>query len=173
MSLIDALGYEVRPQAGLRRRFSEVATNETMSAIIARTAMPVDRVMLRATAGRATATSLMAGFPVLWVTTAGAKSGRPREVPLLGIPTPSRNLALFGTNFGGERTPGWVHNLLARPRANAQWRGNRADVIAAPLDPRAQDPIWETAIAAYPNYAKYRAKASHRAIHVFELELRR
>ncbi len=170
MSLIDALGYEVRPQAGWRRRFSEVATNDVLSAFIAKTAMPLDRVMLRATQGRSTATSLMAGFPVLWVTTTGARSRQPREVPLLGIPTPSRNLALLGTNFGGERSPGWVHNLLAHPEALVGWRGNQAEVTAMQLGPAQQEPIWETAIAAYPTYANYRKRAAHRTIRVFELE---
>lgn len=169
MSLIDSLGYDVRPQTGLRRRFSEVASNEVMSALIARTAMPLDRAMRRATQGRSTATALMAGFPVLWVTTTGAKSRMPREVPLLGIPTPARNLALLGTSFGSERTPGWVHNLLAHPKAVAEWRDNRADVTAVPLEPEQQEPIWKTAIAVYPNYADYREKAAHRAIRVFEL----
>lgn len=169
MSLMDMLGYTVVPQSGLRRRFSEVATNETMSALIARSAMPLDRLMLRVTAGRATATSFMTGFPVLWVTTTGARSGRPREVPLLGIPTPTRNLALLGTNFGGADTPGWVHNLLADPEAVVAWRDNRAEVTAARLDPAQEEPVWEAAIAAYPNYANYRQRAAHRNIHAFEL----
>ena len=81
----------------------------------------------------------------------------------------ARNLALLGTNFGGERTPGWVHNLLANPDAVAAWRDNRADVTAVELEPEQQEPIWETAIAAYPNYADYRQKAAHRTIRVFEL----
>ena len=169
MSLIDALGYEVKPQAGLRRRFAEVATNQAMSVLIAKMAMPMDRVVLRATAGRSTATAIMAGFPVLWLTTTGAKSGQRREVPLLGIPTPSRDLAVLGTNFGGERTPGWVHNLFARPEVVAEWRGRREAVTAVPLSPDAQEPIWQTAIAAYPNYRNYRTQAAHRTIHVFEL----
>ncbi len=169
MSLIHVLGYEVRPQSGVRRRFAEVATNEAMSSMIARTAMPLDRLVLKATGGRATATSIMAGFPVLWLTTTGAKSRQPREVPLLGIPTPSHELAVFGTNFGRARTPGWVHNLLAHPEVVAKWRTNSALVTAVPLPPDAQEPIWQTAIAAYPNYANYRTKAAHRTVHVFEL----
>lgn len=169
MSLIDALGYEVRPQTGLRRRFSEVATNGTMSALIAKVAMPLDRATLPVTGGRTTATAVMAGFPVLWVTTTGAKSLEPRKVPLLGIPTPTRNLALLGTNFGGDRTPGWVHNLLAHSEATVEWRDSRAEVTAVQLAPEQQEPIWETAIAAYPNYANYRKKAEHRTIRVFEL----
>jgi deazaflavin-dependent oxidoreductase (nitroreductase family) len=173
MSLMDALGYEVRPQDGLRRRFSELATNETMSALIAKTAMPLDRAVLRTTSGRWTATALMAGFPVLWLATTGAKSKQTRQVPLLGIPTPSRNLAVLGTNFGGERTPGWVRNLVAHPEAVAEWRDNTAAVTAVQLELAQQEPIWETAIAAYPNYANYRVKAHHRPIRVFELVERR
>ena len=169
MSLIDALGYEVRPQAGLRRRFSELATNDVMSALIAKTAMPLDRLVLKGTAGRSTATAIMAGFPVLWLTTTGAKSKQPREVPLLGIPTPSRNLAVLGTNFGGDRSPAWVHNLIAHPEVVAEWRGNEAGVTAVQLPSEDQEPIWRTAIAAYPNYASYRRKAAHRTICVFEL----
>lgn len=170
MSLIDALGYEVRPQTGLRRRFVEVAANETVSALIAEVAMPLDRATLRATGGRSTAGSFLSGLPGLWLTTTGAKSGRPHKVPLLGIPTPATNLALIGTNFGAERSPAWVHNLLARPQAIAEWQERRVDVIARQLDMAAQEPIWEAAIAAYPAYGNYRVRASHRTIHVFELE---
>ena len=52
MSLMDTLGYTITPQSGLRGRFADLATNETMNALIARTAMPLDRLMLRATGGR-------------------------------------------------------------------------------------------------------------------------
>jgi deazaflavin-dependent oxidoreductase (nitroreductase family) len=169
MSLMGALGYEVTPQSGLRRRFAEAATNETMSALIAKTAMPLDRLMLRGTAGRWTATSLVAGFPVLWLTTTGSRSRQPRVVPLLGIPTPSKNLAVLGTNFGRERTPAWVHNLVAHPEAVAEWRSNAAAVAAVQLEPHEQEPIWKTAIAAYPNYSNYRTSAAHRTVRVFEL----
>lgn len=169
MSLMNALGYEVKPQDGLRRRFAEVATTEVMSALIARATAPLDRVVLSTTGGRWTATAVVAGFPVLWLTTTGAKSGQPRQVPLLGIPTPSANLAVLGTNFGGERTPAWVYNLVAHPEAVAEWRSNAVPVTAVQLDLERQEPIWEKAIAAYPNYANYRAKADHRTIRVFEL----
>ncbi len=170
MSLIDVLGYEVRPQTGLRRRLSEVVATEPMSELVAKVAMPLDRMTLRATRGRATAASFLTGLPVLWVTTTGAKSGRPHEVPLLGIPTPGRKLALIGTSFGAERSPAWVHNLLAHPRAVIAWRSSRTEVEAVRVEPDRQEPIWEAAIAAYPAFGNYRERASHRTIHVFELE---
>ena len=169
MSLMSALGYEIRPQSGLRRRFVELAANETMSDLIAKSAMPLDRLVLRGTRGRVTATRLLTGFPVLWLTTTGARSRQPRDVPLLGIPTPAKNLAVLGTNFGGDRTPAWVHNLLADPRAVARWRDNAAHVAALQIEQDEQEPIWEAALAAYPNYANSRAGASHRTIRVFEL----
>lgn len=169
MSLMDALGCAVTPQPGLHGRFSQLAANESVSALIARVALPLDRTVQRATGGRQTATSLVSGFPLLWVTATGVKSLQPRTVPLLGIPTPSRNLALIGTNFGRERTPGWVHNLLAHPEATAEWRDNRADVMAVQLQAKEQEPIWEAAIAAFPAYANYRRWAAHRTIQVFEL----
>ena len=137
--------------------------------VIAKSATPLDRLLLRTTSGRWTATALIAGFPVLWLTTIGAKSKQPRQVPLLGIPTPSRNLAVLGTNFGGERTPAWVHNLVSHPEAIAEWRDFAAPVTAVQLEPEQQAPIWDTAIAAYPNYANYRANAEHRTVRVFEL----
>ncbi len=167
---MDALGYEVRPQSGLRRRFVEAATNETLNAVVATVAMPLDRFVYRGTGGRWSATAILAGFPLLWLTTTGAKSRQPREVPLLGIPTPSRNLAVIGTDFGRERTPGWVHNLLAHPEVIAKWRHSTANVTAIRLEPEAQEPVWEEAIAAYPNYGIYRDKVAHRSIHVFELD---
>ena len=169
MPLMTALGYEIEPPTGLRRRFVEFASNEVVSAFFAKNALPIDKLVLRATSGRSSATALLAGFPVLWLTTTGAKSKQPRQVPLLGIPTPSRNLAVLGTNFGGERTPGWVHNLVVHPDAVAQWRDNTAQVTAVQLEPEQQEPIWETAVTAYPGYARYRERANHRAIRVFEL----
>ena len=173
MSLIERLGYEVRPQSGLRRRFVEAAAHEPLRTIIARSTTPLDRAALRVSSGRWTATSIMTGFPVLWVSTLGARSRQPHRVPLLGIPTPARDLAVLGTNFGGGRTPAWVQNLLAHPEVKAGWRGVSAHVTAKPLTGRDQEPIWEAAIAAYPNYANYRVRAAHREIRVFELSERR
>lgn len=163
------LGYEVAPQTGWRRGFVELAVREPLNSMIAGATTPLDRLTLRLSSGRWTATSFMTGFPVLWITTTGARSQQPRTVPLLGIPTPARNLAVLGTNFGGDTTPAWVHNVTAHPDVIAEWRGNATRVRATAVPEPDQRPIWEHAIAAYPNYANYRVKAAHREIKVFEL----
>lgn len=170
MGLMNDLGYQVEPQSGARRWFVETVVHEPMATLIAKTARPFDRWTFKLSSGRTTATALFTGFPVLWVTSIGAKSGQPREVPLLGIPTPDENLALFGTNFGQLNTPGWVFNVLANPDVELRWRDVTASASAHVMSEDAAEPVWETAAAAYPNYAKYRKKADHRTISVFELK---
>ena len=169
MGLMVDLGYVVSPQSGLRRRFVEVAAHEPLATFISKTATPLDRWMFKLSSGRVTSTALLTGFPVLWVTTIGAKSGQRREVPLLGIPTPDANLALFGTNFGQSNTPGWVHNIRANPDVEIGWRDTATKATADLMSVDAAEPVWDTAAAAYPNYANYRKKAAHRSISVFEL----
>jgi len=119
--------------------------------------------------GRTTATALLAGLPVLWVTTSGAKSGSPRTVPLLAIPH-AESLALIGTHYGTKHTPGWVYNLIANPAAQAGWKGKEVAVTARRLTEAEQAPVWEAASAIYGGYGHYRQRASHRKIEVFLLE---
>ena len=68
---------------------------------------------------------------MLDLTTTGRKSGQPRTTHLIAMPY-GDNLALLGTNFGQERTPAWVLNLEADPRATVSYRGPDRDVVARP-----------------------------------------
>jgi deazaflavin-dependent oxidoreductase (nitroreductase family) len=58
----------------------------------------------------------VSGLPVVMLTTTGAKTGRQRTRPVLGIPDGER-LILVGSNFGRPHHPAWYHNLRAGPRA--------------------------------------------------------
>ncbi len=62
----------------------------------------IDRPLLRLTRGRL---SFASGYPVLLLTTTGAKSGKPRTIPLLYIER-GDSLAVIGTRFGSTRHPG-------------------------------------------------------------------
>ena len=69
--------------------------------------------------GRATVTSVLAGLPVVLLTTTGVKSGLPRTLPLLCI-RDERNpttFALVASNWGQTHYPAWYLNLKANPRA--------------------------------------------------------
>ena len=114
-------------------------------------------------------TSVTSGLPVLWLTTLGAKTGVDRTVPLIGFPVED-DLAVLGTHFGSETTPGWVHNLEANPAATVAFRGTEIAVQARPADPEEELATWERAAGAYPGYRHYAGRAPHRSIRVFVLE---
>ncbi len=80
----------------------------------------VDQTCVPDEQGSAVGPGLLAGLPVIMLTTTGAKSGLPRPMPLVGIPM-GDDVAVIGSNYGQERTPGWVHNLLANPAATVDY----------------------------------------------------
>jgi hypothetical protein len=91
-----------------------VASSRAGAWLFSKTLYPVDKVLFRMTGGRLTLPSLTAGVSVIMLTTNGAKSGKTRTMPLLGIPV-GENLAIIGSNYGQKATPGWVYNLEADP----------------------------------------------------------
>ena len=105
------------------------------------------------------------------LTTTGAKSGQKRTMPLLGIPVDGE-LAVIGSNFGQTPTPGWVHNLRAKPEASVQWRSATVDVTARPATADETERAFEAATKIYRDFPEYRKRASHREIQVFILEPR-
>ncbi len=167
--LADRLGYRYRDPGAVHRALIRFFATKPLAAVNARVAGPLDRSILKLTGGRATATSVLTGLPVVWVTTTGAKSGEKRTVPLLGIPVDG-TVALIGTGFGQKPTPGWVFNLRANPSASVAYRGHEVDVSARLARVEELDRIWERAKALYPGYGKYPVWASHREISVFMLE---
>ncbi len=112
MGVLDELGYTVEP-ANLAQRATQTVTGTRAGAWISqRTLYPLDKALFRASGGRLTVPGLMAGLPVIMLTTTGAKSGQPRTMPLVGTPF-GDDLAIIGSNYGQQRTPGWVYNLGA------------------------------------------------------------
>jgi deazaflavin-dependent oxidoreductase (nitroreductase family) len=168
MGLAADLGYERSAQNVVQRWVVTLVSTRPVSALSRRLLPSVDRFLLRVTAGRSTMTSLASGLPVLWLTTVGARSGEKRTVPLLGFPV-GDDLAVLGTHFGSRSTPGWVHNLEADPTATVGYRGKLAPVQARPADPHQTDVVWDLAADAYPGYAQYAERATHRMIRVFVL----
>jgi len=128
-----------------------------------------DGVVQRLTKGRTTFTEALAGLPVVYLTTVGRRSGTARIAPLIAVPI-GDDLAVIGTNFGGERTPGWVHNLEADPRATAAYRDRTIDVVARAATPDEYEAMFAAGGSIYGGYPKYRSRAAHRDIRVFVLE---
>jgi deazaflavin-dependent oxidoreductase (nitroreductase family) len=129
----------------------------------------IDRPIFRLTRGRYTLASLLSGIPVVMLTTRGAKSGRPRTVPVLGIPFDG-GMAIIASNFGQSGHPGWFHNLRADPEATAVVEGRRLQVRAVEADDERRARIWQEGLRVYPGFSQYERRAEHRRISVFVLE---
>ncbi len=169
MGVLEALGYDVKAPNGAQRVMQRVASSRPGAWVFQRTLYPFDKALFRMTGGRVTVPSIVAGLPVIMLTTTGAKSGQPRTMPLLGVPI-GGDLAVIGSNYGQRRTPGWVYNLEADPSATVAYRDQAVDVVARLADEAESDTAFDLAADVYPGYAKYRQRASHRTIRVFVLE---
>jgi deazaflavin-dependent oxidoreductase (nitroreductase family) len=152
-----------------QRAVRSFAASGPGSWVFAKTAHHIDRPVYRMTRGRHTFASLISGLPVVMLTSTGAKSGRPRTVPLLGIPDGS-GVAVIASNFGQYRHPGWYHNLRAHPEAEIAIDGVRRRVRAVEIEGERRARIWQEGLRAYPGFDQYERRASHRHITVFALD---
>jgi deazaflavin-dependent oxidoreductase (nitroreductase family) len=150
----------------LLRKFAGSAPG---SWLFARILHHIDRPVYRLTKGRHTFASLLSGLPVVMLTTTGAKSGRPRTVPVLGLPDEGE-LAVIASNFGQRHHPAWYYNLRANPEGEVTVDGDSRRFRAVEVEGERRDRIWETALTLYPGWAAYERRASNRKIRIFVLE---
>jgi deazaflavin-dependent oxidoreductase (nitroreductase family) len=156
-------------QANAVQRFNRrFAASGPGSWLFARVLHHIDRPVHRATGGRHTLGSLLSGLPVVMLTTIGARTGKRRTVPVLGLPTPE-GLAVIASNFGQERHPAWYYNLHANPTGDVAVGGVTRPFRATVAEGEERARIWEEGLRVYPGWAHYEQRASHRQIDVFVL----
>lgn len=147
------------------RRFAATSVGDWLFANVLRR---LDGPVYHLTSGRRTAASLLSGLPVVHLTTTGARTGRPRSVPVLGVPTPA-GLAVFASNFGRPHHPGWYHNLRAHPSASVTVGGSVLPVHALEAVGAERDEVWRRGLEIFPGWAAYERRAAGRAVPVFLL----
>lgn len=150
----------------LIRRF---AASGPGSFFFARVLHHIDRPVFRLTRGRHTLASLVSGLPVVMLTTTGARSGRERTVPVLGLPTPG-GLAVIASNYGQKKHPAWYHNLLANPEGRVTVDGTTRSFRARVAEGEERASIWQQGLLVYPGWSQYERRAPHRRIAVFVLD---
>jgi deazaflavin-dependent oxidoreductase (nitroreductase family) len=128
----------------------------------------VDPVLMRLSGGRVSVPEVLAGLPTVRLTTTGAKTGKARTVPVLGLPDGER-WVLFATNWGGDRHPAWYHNLRANPEVELTYRDDTGRYVArdATADERAT--YWDRARALYVGFEAYKRRTD-REIPIVVLE---
>jgi deazaflavin-dependent oxidoreductase (nitroreductase family) len=171
MGLITELGYRARPVNVFQRAVQWLASTRPGSWLFQRTLHRIDRPLFRLTKGRVTLPGVLAGLPVILLTTTGAKTGLERTMPLAGIPI-GDDLAVIGSNFGQRPTPGWVHNLRACPDATVSYGPVSVAVTARPATREETEQAFRAGASIYGGFAAYRDRVADREIRVFVLEPR-
>jgi deazaflavin-dependent oxidoreductase (nitroreductase family) len=127
----------------------------------------LDRAVHRLTRGKVLVSALL--LPGVILTSTGARSGLPRRTPLACLPEAGgRSWLLAGSNFGRTGHPAWTHNLLARPDAEINWRGEDVPVTARLLAGEERTAAWAALLAFWPPYAAYQARVN-REIRIFRV----
>jgi len=128
----------------------------------------MDKAFFRITGGKHSLAEIL-GWPIVEITTIGAKTNQPRSMPLIGV-TDSEKIALIASNFGREHNPGWYYNLMAHPECEVLFRGKTRKYIARETEAEEYDRYWKMAVSYYEGYEKYKERAAHRHIPVIVLE---
>ncbi|MET8854723.1 nitroreductase family deazaflavin-dependent oxidoreductase [Streptomyces sp. NPDC004579] len=138
----------------------------------------LDRAVHRLTRGKVLLSAQM--LPGVVLTARGAKSGLERRTPLACMPEAGASGSgsvggaggtgwiLVGSNFGRTDHPAWTANLLARPDAIINWKGEDIPVTARLLTGAERDAVWRTVLAFWPPYATYQARVD-REIRLFRI----
>ncbi len=169
MGVAADLGYTHEPINAFQRLMQGFGATRPGAWFFSKTLAPLDRGCHKLTKGRTSVPEVLAGLPVMFVTTTGRKSGQPRSTPLISVPV-GDSLALIGTNFGQAHTPGWVFNLEADPLVHVRYRDVGIDASVRPATDEERAAVWKEASAVYPGYEKYQQRISGRDIRIFVLE---
>jgi len=108
----------------------------------------MDTAVLNWTHGKKNLTQMLTGLPVVVITTTGAKSGKPRTIPLAGIPD-------------GEKI------IL---RAQLGQNGDSREYTARIANQDEWGDYWSLAVHYYSGYQSYLERSGDREIPLFVLE---
>jgi deazaflavin-dependent oxidoreductase (nitroreductase family) len=97
------------------------------------------------------------GWPVIVLTTLGAKSGLLRKTALMRVEHDGV-YAVVASLGGSPKHPQWYFNLLANPLVELQDGAEKHDYVAREVTGDEKAVWWERSVAAYPPYEAYQKK---------------
>jgi deazaflavin-dependent oxidoreductase (nitroreductase family) len=134
-----------------------------------RTLHHIDMPLLRLSGNRFCVATVLAGIPVISLTTTGAKSGQARTLPVLAIEDGDRYVVI-ASSWGRTRHPGWYYNLRANPTATVETKQRRGAYSAREVEGEEREMFWRRAVEIYPGFEVYKRTAGRRHIGMFALE---
>ena len=108
------------------------------------------------------------GYPIVVITSVGAKSGNLRKNPVMRVERDGAYLAVASMG-GAPENPEWYHNLVAHPEVELQDGPEPHLYKARLLEGEERADWWEHAVATWPTYASYQERTD-REIPLFLLE---
>ena len=99
------------------------------------------------------------GFPVLVLTTVGAKSGKERNTVLGGFPDGPDAWLIVASKGGAATHPAWLHNIARHPdRVWVQVGGRKFKARCESLTGREREEAYARVVKVAPNYGGYLKK---------------
>ncbi len=107
--------------------------------------------------------------PVLLLTTAGARSGRPLLVPL-NYSRDGERWVVIASAGGARHHPAWYHNLVANPDVHLEVDGESFAARASTAEEPERTRLYDQQVARMPFFDGYRRRVRSRQIPVVILE---
>ena len=108
------------------------------------------------------------GKEVCLLSMTGARSGKPRTVPLMYVPD-GDNVIVVASQGGAPRSPVWHKNLIAHPDVEVQYKGLKRKLRARRVDDDEKARLWPVCLEHYPSFGEYQSR-TERNIPVFLCE---
>ena len=121
-----------------------------------------------ATDGREANTLRDTGYPIVVITSVGAKSGKLRKNPVMRVERDGKYVAI-ASKGGADDQPEWYYNFVAHPEVDLQDGAEKKTYRARVLEGDERAEWWQYAVETWSTYASYQEK-TEREIPVFLLE---
>jgi len=159
---------EIKRPSAVQRLLHRFLMLRAVTAFFAPRVHRLDQAVLKLTGGKFTAAEIL-GWNIIQLTTIGAKTNRPRSMPLVAI-LDEEKIALIASSFGREHNPGWYYNLKVHPECDVSFKGKSEKYVAREAAGEEYEKYFQMAVSQYAGYEKYKERAAHRHIPVMVLE---
>ncbi len=108
------------------------------------------------------------GYPIVVITSVGAKSGKLRKNPVMRVERDGKYVAI-ASKGGAPQNPEWYYNYRAHPEVELQDKSVKKAYRPRLVEGDERTEWWQLAVDTWPTYAEYQKK-TERQIPVFVLE---
>lgn len=120
-----------------------------------------------ATDGQEANTLRDTGYPIVVITSVGAKSGKLRKNPVMRVERDGTYVAI-ASKGGAPDHPEWYFNFMAHPEVDLQDGAVKKTYRVELADGAERGELWNLAVETWPTYRSYQEKTD-RQIPVFKL----